>query len=135
MTDCKSKDVTARFVRDVKATPDPALVLANDQQLHDLVHFCTDSKEFLIVTVDPTFNLGEFDVTPITYRNLLLQTERSGNHPTFLGPTLIHFRKNFSTYLYFASTLIGLKHDLEHLVLMVFLMNLDLPYTYLVLFI
>ena len=115
MTDCKSKDVTARFVRDVKAAPDPALVLANDQQLNDLVRFCTNAEEFSIVTVDPTFNLGEFDVTPITYQHLLLQTERSSNHPTFLGPILIHFRKNFSTYLYFASTLIGLKRDLEKL--------------------
>ena len=32
----------------------PYIVLANDQQLHDLVHFCTDSEEFSIVTVDPT---------------------------------------------------------------------------------
>ena len=44
----------------------------------DLVHFCTSSEEFSIVTVDPTFNLGEdFDVTPITYQYLILETERS----------------------------------------------------------
>lgn len=47
----------ACFVRDVKAAPDPALVLANDQQLHGLVCFCTDLEEFSAVTVDPTFNL------------------------------------------------------------------------------
>lgn len=115
MTDCKSKDNTACFVRDVKAAPDSALVLANDQQLYNLVRFCTNAEEFSIVTVDPTFNWGEFDVTPITHQNLLLQTEQSSNHPAFLGPILIHFCKNFSTYLYFASTLIGLKRDLEKL--------------------
>ena len=113
MTECKSKDITARFVRDVKAAPDPALVLATDQQLDDLVRFGTNPEYFSIVTVDPTFNLGDFDVTPLTYRHLLLETQRSGNQPIFLGPMLIHFRKTFSTYLYFASTLIGLCHDLE----------------------
>ena len=46
---------------------------------------------------------------------MILETERSKNHPIFLGPILIHFRKNFSTYLYFASTLIGLQRDLEKL--------------------
>ena len=54
-------------------------------------------------------------MTPLTYRHLLLETVRSGNQPIFLGPTLIHYRKTFSTYLYFASTLVGLRRDLEKL--------------------
>ena len=81
----------------------------------DLVHFCTSSEEFSVVTVDSTFNLGDFDVTPITYQYLMLETEHSKNHPILLGPILIHFCRNFFTYLYFASTLIGLQHDLEKL--------------------
>ena len=32
MTECKSNDITAQFVRDEKAAPDPALLLATDQQ-------------------------------------------------------------------------------------------------------
>jgi hypothetical protein len=115
MTECKSKDITARFVRDVKAAPEPALVLCKDEQLDDVVRFATNSEEFCVVTVDPTFNLGDFDVTPLTYRHLLLETVRSGNKPVFCGPILIHYRKTFSTYLYFASTLIGLRRDLEKL--------------------
>ena len=49
MIECKSKDVTARFVRDVKAAPDPALVLANDQQMCDLVHFAPVLKNSLLL--------------------------------------------------------------------------------------
>ena len=115
MTECKSKDITAQFVRDVKAAPDPALVLATDQQLDDMQRFCTCADEFCVATVDPTFNLGDFDVTPLTYRHLLLETKRSGNCPVFLGPLLIHHRKNFATYLYFASTLVGLRREFEKL--------------------
>ena len=113
MSECKSKDITARFVRDVKAAPDPALVLATDQQLHDIVKFSINTEEFCIITVDPTFNLGDFDVTPLTYHNMLLETVHTGTQPIFLGPLLIHYRKNFASYLYFASTLIGLNRDIE----------------------
>ena len=95
------------------AAPDPAVVLADDSQLVDMERFCTSSLEFGIVTVDPTFTLGEFDVTPITYRHLLLKTKRTERPPVFLGPILIHYRKTFSTYLFFASTLVGLSRQLE----------------------
>lgn len=88
-------------------------MLANDQQLQDVVRFGTSSTAFGIITVDPTFTLGDFDVTPLTYRHLLLETKRSKQPPIFLGPVLIHYRKTFSTYLFFASSLIGLSPQLQ----------------------
>ena len=115
MTRCKCSDGTGQFVRDVKAAPDPAVVLATDSQLHDLSKFSTNPEEFCIVTVDPTFNLGDFEVTPITYRHLLLVSLRSGKSPLLLGPVLVHYRKDFRTFLYFASTLVGLCPQLERL--------------------
>lgn len=75
--------------------------------------FRTASLEFAIVTVDPTFSLEEFDVTLVTYQNRLLETRRSKTSPAFLGPVLIHYRKTFETYLFFASSLIGLSWQLE----------------------
>ena len=97
-----SEDPGSKFIRSIRAAPDPAIVLAEDHQVADLVRFCTSSTEFGILTVDPT---GHFDVTPITYRHLLLSTNRNGNTPVFLGPVLVHCRK---TYLFFASSLVGL---------------------------
>ena len=111
MSQCKSKNVTVRFIRDVKAGPDPALVLTTDQQLNDLMKFCTSPDEFTVITVDPTFNLGDFDVAPITYHHLLLQSEHTGKSPVFVGPVLIHYRQDFAIFLYFASTLVGLRRD------------------------
>ena len=63
--------------------------------------------------MDPTFNCGDFEVTPITYQHLFLQSEHTGKSPVFVGPTLIHYRKDFATFLDFASTLVGLCRDLE----------------------
>ena len=53
-----------KFICDVKAYPERAIVLASDQQLFDLERFCCDSTQFSVPTIDPTFSLGDFDVTP-----------------------------------------------------------------------
>ena len=115
MQSAKQEDAVGRFVRETRPSPEPAFVLARDRQLDDLVRFCTGADDFCILTVDPTFNLGDFDVTPTTYRHCLLLSTRSGNSPVLIGPTMIYYRKTFHTYLFFASTLIGLRQELQGL--------------------
>ena len=63
--------------------------------------------------MDPTFSLGAFDVSLTTYRHLFLQSKRYKSSPVLVGPICIHYKKNFSTYLFFASTLIGQCRTLE----------------------
>lgn len=73
-----TEDPSAQFIRGITTAPDPAIVLAFNFQVNDMVRFCTSStSDFCILTIDPTFSLGEFDVTPITYRHLLLESRRS----------------------------------------------------------
>ena len=69
MQRAKEKDDLGLFVRETRTSPEPAFVLARDRQLDDLVQYCTPNENFSILTVDPTFNLGAFDVTPITYKH------------------------------------------------------------------
>lgn len=90
------------FVRDVKMAPDPAILLCTDSQLNDLERFCAPSSELpcRILTVDPTFCLGDFECTPITYQHLLLESRRYGKHPVFISPVLIYYRKNFASFLF-----------------------------------
>ena len=76
MQQAQAEDPSSKFVRRIRAVPDPAIVVADDCQLNDMNRFCTSSSEFGILTVDSTFSLGEFDVTPVTYRHLLLETNR-----------------------------------------------------------
>ena len=109
------EDGNRKFIRDVKAYPEPAIVLASDQQLFDLERFCCDSSQFSILTIDPTFSLDDFDVTPTTYRHLMLCSKRTSNPPVMLGPTMIHYRKTFTTYMFFASCMIGQNRNLESL--------------------
>ena len=113
MQQAKLEDHFGKFVRDCRPSPEPAFIVAIDTQLDDLVRFCTEPSGFCVLTVDPTFNLGDFDVTPTAYRNLLLKTVRYKNNPVFIGPTMVHYCKTFGTFLFFASLLIGLRPKLR----------------------
>ena len=110
---CKETSGSQAYVRSVEAAPEPMCILATDQQLADLVRFST-SDPFCVLNVDPTFNLGPFYVTPITYQNLLVETNK-GNHAIVLGPVLIHKMKTFRPFHYFASTLIRLNPQVAKL--------------------
>ena len=115
MFTAKQEEKGSKYIRAIKVIPDPALVLATDSQIYDLARFCTDGDNFCIMTNDPTFSLGDFDVTPITYRNLVFQSRRTGNPPVCIGPVLIHYRKTYEIYLFFASSLLGMSRGLIHL--------------------
>ena len=103
-----------KFLTMLNAAPYPTMMIAWDYSLDDLVQFCTNPQKFSIFGVDPTFNLGDFDVTVNTYRHLLLEPcgSPSGNPPTVLSPMFVHVRKDFEAYHFFASTLVGQRREL-----------------------
>ena len=108
---CKDNEAdNNKFIRSVEAALEPMCVLCTDQQLLDLERFCT-KDDFTIISVGPTFNLGPFYVTPIWYKNLLVETT-AGHHLIMLGPVLIHQTKEFLPFHYFASTLTRLNPNL-----------------------
>ena len=76
----------------------------------DLERFCCKAPQGLnsVMTVDPTFNFGEFYFTPITFKNLAVHRKLTGQPKTDMGPALIHQRKVFLSYLYFSSSLVGI---------------------------
>ena len=90
--DCKKQasDRKSAFIRDVRVAPEPLCVLTTDRQLNDMVRFCCDPVEFKPFTVDPTFDIGDYNVMPITYQHLLLENRKDGKHPSMIGPVLIH---------------------------------------------
>ena len=68
MLECKlAQGKEQVFVQDVKAAPEPQSVLFFDWQVADLIRFCTKNNNFSVLTVDTTFNLGDFFVTPMTF--------------------------------------------------------------------
>ena len=108
-----SKD--AVFIRECAIHPDFFVVIANDQQLTELVQFCTNPKKCSVLGIDPTFNIFDRNIslTVTTYRNLKLENPKTGKAPVFVGPLLMHQRKDWQTYSKFAHALVTLKPELE----------------------
>ena len=102
------------FVRLVTSAPEPMSILCTNDQLNNIVRFCSTNGSPLCV--DPTFDLGDFSVTVTSYRHLLLQhTKKGKKSPVLLGPLLVHRRKDFGTYHFFASSLVSLEPSLVDL--------------------
>lgn len=79
----------------------------------DVERFCTCSNSS-VLSIDPTFNLGPFYVTPTSYTNLIVENDR-GNNPALLGPILVHQTKTFNPLYYLASSLVRLNPNLCNL--------------------
>ena len=105
------EDSTGRFVSDRRPSPEPAFVLARDWQLDDLVHFCTVSGNFSVLTVDPTFNLMRCRCNAQCISPSALGDSSiwliSCIYRSNIGP----LQEDFGTYLFFASSLIGLRPE------------------------
>ena len=113
MLECKlAQGKSDIFVQDVKAAPQPMCILSSEWQLDDMVRFLTNNHRFGILTVDTTYNVGDFYATPVTYPHLMLEDIKSGKSPLMLGPILVHQSVDFSALNYFASTLIGCRREL-----------------------
>ena len=48
-----------------------------------------------------------------TYESLLLINRKTGKHPVFIGPMLIHQRRTYENYFYFASELLKYRRSLS----------------------
>ena len=111
---CKSQTYKPEsvFVREVTSSPELSIFLASEQHLLDVKRFCTNRKEFCVLGVDATFNVGQFYLTLTTYRNLPL-SNKAGCHPVFLGPALIHQRRLFDSYFQLPSGMLKYCSDLK----------------------
>ena len=92
MEQCKTTEKENRFVQDVTCAPEPMAVLCSDHATAP-GYCCCDPFQFCVFGVDPTFNLGDFSVTPVVYQHLLLEDSKISQSPLLLGPMLVHYRK------------------------------------------
>ena len=88
---CKreNRNPESAFVRQVYFSPELQAILCANRQLREIEQFCTNPELFSPLSVDVTFNIGDFYVAVTTYRNLLLKT-KNGCHPVMIGPVMIH---------------------------------------------
>jgi len=102
------------FVHSVEVAPDLKVVLASAGQIRDLRDMCTDPLQYSVLGVDTTYNISKFCyLTPTVYKHLKLVDRKTGNHPTLLGPILIHNKMDSKTFQYFGNRLVELDGKLR----------------------
>ena len=89
MCKVESRDPGTAFVRRVHSPPELQVILCTNRQLKELEQFCTNPELFSPLSVDVTFNMGDFYVAVTTYRNLLLKT-KNNCHLVMIGPIMLH---------------------------------------------
>ena len=79
--------------------PEDLWVLGTKRMLNDLSH----AEGGQPISIDPTFNHGKFEVTPVTYRHQFILSKSKNiagqwNNAIMLGPTIVHHGKSDETY-------------------------------------
>ena len=98
-----SKHKDENIVIEHHDVPEDLWVLGKTHMSQDLSRFCCSSAHNHPLSVDPTFNFGKFEVTPYSYKHLLLTSKRTNEPPVFIGPTAIHYSKSKNVYKKIAS--------------------------------
>jgi hypothetical protein len=79
-----------------KDMPLDLLILGTETMCQNVGQFSCSDKLSHPISIDPTFNMDHYEVTPIVYKHLFLTTKRYGENPIFLGPTMLHHKKRLT---------------------------------------
>ena len=93
-------------IRNMQWTPNPRVVFATDQQLAEIVEeYCTRGSRS-ILSIDTTYNVGDFYVTSTTYQSSKFIQSRTGKAAVLPGPAMLHVHTSEKEFKYFAQTLL-----------------------------
>ena len=93
-------------IRNLQWNPNPRVVFATDQQLAEIVDECCGPTSQSILTIDTTYNIGDFYVTSTTYQSTKFIQTRTGKPAALPGPAMLHVRKSEKDFKYFSHTLL-----------------------------
>ncbi|XP_065321173.1 uncharacterized protein LOC135928628 [Gordionus sp. m RMFG-2023] len=109
------------ILKKIDISPDRvcSLILYTSLMLDNIKYIC--SQDFpSIIGVDKTYNLGPLFVTTTVFKNQVLMSKYSQDHPIFFGPIFLHGSSDYETFNIFFSHLEGVfkknKINVENLI-------------------
>ena len=73
--------------------------------LQNIVNECCHPESISIFSIDTTYNVGNYYVTPTTYQRRNIIHKETGSIAHFPGPAMFHLQRTEREFHYFASTL------------------------------
>ena len=109
-----------------KASEDPAIqnlqwpsmrfVYCPEWVLSNVVRECCTTTTRCIFSIDTTYNIGQFYVTPTTYQMEDIEHKESGSaRAHFPGPAMFHVKRTMRDFIYFSSTLCEINTEFSKL--------------------
>jgi len=91
-------------------------VLISEKQLNDMNNCCTHPFTFSVLSLDSTYDVGNYFVTNTCFENLKVvhaDGKYRGRHPLEMGPTFVHTNKDTHAFVGFFSSILRMKPDLK----------------------
>ena len=103
------------IIKDVLSSPTADyFILHTEEQIQDILMFCCKDPAAVLGT-DITFGLHNLWVTDTSYGDERLLNPKTGKHPVFLGPSMMHFTKGHLVFSRFAVELLAANPSLRDL--------------------
>lgn len=102
-------------LRNLQWTPSPRVVYFTDEQAEDIVRECCRPDSTSILSIDTTFNVGNYYVTTTLYRSGKIVNRKTNKAVYLPGPAMFHTTKSQRDYLYFAHTLLESNYAMERI--------------------
>ncbi|KAK3704120.1 hypothetical protein QZH41_006809 [Actinostola sp. cb2023] len=100
-------------VRNLQWTPSPRVVYCTEEQINEIISECCGDASQSILSIDTTYNVGEFYVTSTTYQSSKFIHSRTGKPAILPGPVMFHIRRTEKDFKYFIYTLLEQNDKLE----------------------
>ena len=90
------KEMAESCIKGLQWRPSPRVVYVEDWQMAEIVENCCQPDSTCVLSIDTTFNVGQFYVTSTTYQNAKFVNQRTGKLANLPGPALFHVRQDES---------------------------------------
>ena len=82
-----------KFIQSVNFETSPSCVLSTDDQLQNVVRFCSNPGFACVLGIDPTFIMGKFYVTMTIFTYTHVIGKGTDISTTLFGPLFVHTEK------------------------------------------
>ena len=107
------RDTAGLCIKGLQWTPSPRVVYVEEWQMAEIVENCCQPDSASVLSIDTTFNVGQFYITSTTYQNPKFINQRTGKFVNVTGPALFHVRQDETQFLFFCNTLLEANYEFE----------------------